>query len=100
MERSNPYSSSSQPVTQSASRKRRRRIFLWFFLAAQALFIIWIAAGAASSGGSCHGLSVHDCATVSDAGHGIAVVVQVVAWVVFDVIVGGGYCVYRLARRV
>jgi hypothetical protein len=86
-------------ASQSAPPRRKRRIFLWVFLAAQILFIIWIATSAADSGGSCQNLSAHACNDTKDVAHGAVVVVQVLAWVVFDIIVGGGYAIFRLASR-
>lgn len=78
---------------------RKRRVFLWFFMAVQVLFILWIAAGAGAGGSSCQTLSAHACATAADVGHGVAIAVQVVAWVVIDVLLAVIYGVYRLARR-
>lgn len=78
---------------------RKRRVFLWVFMAVQVLFILWIVTGAAAGGSSCKGLSAHTCATAADVGHGVAIAVQVVAWVVVDVLLAVIYGIYRLARR-
>ena len=80
--------------------RKKRRVFLWVFLAAQVLFLIWLITGlTAGNSGGCNGLDAKDCAAASDIGHGAAVAVQLVTWCVFDVIVGGGYGIYRLAKR-
>jgi hypothetical protein len=104
--------------------RKKRRVFLWVFLAIQALFIIWIIAGlaSASSGptaaqqaaqycanGGWQGLftSQADCdqhyaVALNDAGNAgtaIGVGIIVLTWCVTDFLVGGGYAVYRLARR-
>jgi uncharacterized membrane protein len=87
-------------ASETAASRRKRRIFLWFFLAVQAAFILWIIAGAASSSPPCVGhLSARDCAAAHDVGNGIAVVVQVIAWVVVDFLLAVTYGIYRLARR-
>jgi hypothetical protein len=79
--------------------RKKHRVFLWVFLAIQALFLIWVITGAASSGGSCHGLSAADCKTAGDAGHGIAIALQVGVWCFVDFFMGVVYGIYRLARR-
>jgi hypothetical protein len=83
----------------STQPKRKRRVFMWVFLAIQVLFLVWIIAGAATKGGSCNGLTAHECADASDAGHGLAVAFQVVAWCVVDFLIGVSYLIYRLAKR-
>jgi hypothetical protein len=79
--------------------RRRRRVFLWVFMAVQVLFVLWIVTGATAGSSPCRGLSAHDCATASDAGHGLAIAAQVVAWVVADFLLAVIYGIYRLARR-
>lgn len=102
--------------------RKKRRVFLWVFLAIQGLFIIWIIGGVASKNPSVasqvasfcdhHGWyplykSQADCTasygrTLNDAGNagkGIGVAIVLVFWVVVDIIVGGGYAIYRLASR-
>jgi len=105
-----------------AAPRKKRRVFLWVFLAIQVIFIIWIIAGAASSNPSVasqvasfcghHGWyplykSQADCLAsygrtlndASDTGKGIGVALVIVLWCVVDFLVGGGYGIYRLARR-
>lgn len=109
---------------QSATPRRKRRVFLWIFLAIQVLFIIWLIAGTASSpagpsvaqqtaqacaGTGWQGLftSHADCMKhyavglndAADTGKGIGLALVVVFWVVVDILVGGGYAIYRLASR-
>lgn len=79
--------------------RRKRRVFLWFFAAIQVLFVLWIVTGATASSSPCRGLSAHACADAANAGHGIAIAVQVVVWVVADLLLAIIYGVYRLARR-
>jgi uncharacterized membrane protein len=86
------------PATTQAPRKRRR-IFLWVFMIVQVLFVAWVVSGAFSSGGSCQGLSAHDCATASNVGHGVAIALQLITWVVVDLLLAIPYVIYRLARR-
>jgi hypothetical protein len=106
--------------------RRKRRVFLWVFLAIQVIFIIWIITGIAatahtaptaaqmaqycgtgpksvlalySSKASC---MTHYSQALSDAagaGRGIGVAAVVLFWCVVDFLVGGGYAIYRLARR-
>jgi hypothetical protein len=107
---------------QAAAPRRKRRVFLWIFLAIQVLFIVWIIAGIATRNPSvasqvatyCAGngwqplfTSHADCMThyanglneASNAGKGIGLVLVIVFWCVVDFLVGGGYAVYRLAKR-
>lgn len=85
--------------TQAKPRKKRR-VFLWFFLAVQLIFLIWIISSASSAGGgSCNGLSAHDCASAHDMGNAIGFGIQVILWVALDFLLGLTYGIYRLARR-
>jgi hypothetical protein len=111
--------------TDQPTTKKRKRVFLWVFLGIQILFIIWVIAGTASSSHSgasahtqaiqyCHAnwrtafyASYDSCVTqygntlndASDAGKGIGVGLVIGLWCAVDIIVGGSYAVYRLARR-
>jgi len=112
------------PMTYGAAAppRRKRRVFLWVFLAIQVLFIIWLIAGLATKNPSVasqvasfcgnHGWfplykSHADCVAnygrtlndASDTGKGLGIAVVLVFWVVVDILVGGGYAVYRLASR-
>lgn len=87
-------------VTQN--QRKPRRVFMWTFLAIQALFLLWVITGLMSQSGDCTGLSglaAHNCAAASDAGHGVAVAIQVVLWGLVDVILGVGRWVVVSARR-
>ena len=87
-------------TVQPAAPRKRRRVFLWVFLTLQALFILWIVTGTLSSGsGGCQGLSTQACHDASTAGHGVAVALQVIVWIVVDFLVALTYGIYRLARR-
>ena len=102
---------------------KRRRVFWWVFLAIQVIFIVWLVAGIATvhtgptaaqvaqmcGHGQWQGLftSRHDCQVhgghglqeAGNLGKGIGIALVVALWAVTDIIVGGGYGVYRLARR-
>lgn len=85
-------------MTASSPRKKHR-VFLWVFLAVQALFLIWIITGATASAPPCHDLTTRACADVADTGHGIAVVLQVVAWVVADFLLAVTWLVVRFQEQ-
>jgi hypothetical protein len=90
--------------------RRKRRIFLWVFLAIQALFIIWLTSAIVSvhSGGGIPAYCArqnpnspslqHVCADAADTGSAIGFAFIIVIWAVADIIIGGGYGIYRLAR--
>jgi hypothetical protein len=82
-----------------AAHRRRRRVFWWFFLAVQLLFLVWIVAGATATAPACHDLTARACRDAADAGHGVAVAVQVAAWCVTDFLLAVVYGIYRLATR-
>ena len=97
-----------QAPQQSVTPRRKRRVFLWVFLAIQVLFIVWLAGGIASSAGDaaayCHAnaspyVSYQSCVSLHNAGTGLGAAAIVVFWVVVDILVGGGYAIYRLASR-
>ena len=82
--------------------KKKHHVFWWIFAAIQVLFLIWVIAGATTvpgTGGKCNGLSHSDCVTAHEAGGTIGVALLVAFWVATDVIVGGSYAIYRLAKR-
>lgn len=82
--------------------KKKRRVFLWVYAAIQALFIAWIVSGIVGAQGTptdCGSLSAETCNAAADAGTAIGVALVVALWVVVDIIVGGSYAVYRLAKR-
>jgi len=88
--------------------RKKRRIFLWVFLAIQALFILWLVVGIASSATGATAycrthpsqyISYEACLDLHNTGTGIGAAAIVVFWVVVDILVGGGYAIYRLAKR-
>lgn len=93
------YYTAQQP--QLPVQRKRRRIFLWVFLAIQALFVIWLVTAIATNrhASNCGSLDASTCQSAYDAGKAIGVGVILVFWVIVDAIVGGGYAIYRLARR-
>jgi len=97
-----------QPDLAGPAPKKKRRVFLWIFLAIQVLFIVWIITAGASTHGIpayCHQgsnsqyIGLKGCESASQAGAGIGIALIIVFWCVVDIIVGGGYAVYRLASR-
>lgn len=98
------YSAQSQPqppATAVEYPKKKRRIFLWIFLAMQILFLIWVIAGA-MAGSSTHcvaGTTTVDCHNAHEVGTTIGTGIIILFWALADIIVGGGYAVYRLATR-
>lgn len=95
------YQPPPQPVVLTA--KKKRKVFFWFFLAVQVLFLIWIIAGVHSgshvNAASCQGLDTQTCQSAADVGTSIGVALVIGLWVAFDIIVGGVYAIYRLAKR-
>ena len=101
------YPRSGQPVppqpqsTAVGHPKKKRRVFLWFFLAMQIGFLIWVITGA-MSGSSTHcaaGTTTVDCHDAHEVGTTIGVGFIILLWALADIIIGGGYAVYRLAAR-
>jgi hypothetical protein len=97
---SSPEQECSMSTSATRTRTRKRRVFLWVFLAIQILFLVWIITGAAAAPVPCgHELTARACADAADTGHGVALALQVTAWVVVDFLVGGSYALYQMARR-
>jgi hypothetical protein len=111
---------STSPAVPEAAPRRRRRVFMWTFLAIQAAFLAWVLSAAfASTAASPADIaqmcghhawwplwkSYQDCAAHSgvvaahDVGKGIAISLQIILWVVVDVILGIGRFVVVTARR-
>jgi hypothetical protein len=89
-----------QPVP--AVPKKKPRVFLWIFLGLQALFLIWLIGGTISAGHTtttCGSLTPDECQNARALGTGAGFLTVLCVWAVVDVVVGGGYAVYRLARR-
>jgi hypothetical protein len=75
-------------------------VFWWVYLVIQILFIVWIITGSMANGHAhCNGLSAHDCAAATDTGNAIGIGLIVALWVAADIIIGGSYAIWRLARR-
>lgn len=94
--------SQAHPSPAGQVTRRRRSKFLWFFMALQLLFVIWLVAALASSGSppeDCGVLDAQTCQDASDAGTTVGVLLLVALWAFVDIIVGGSYAIYRLARR-
>ncbi len=82
--------------------RRKKRVFLWVFLAIQAAFITWLIVGSAGAGGTpadCGTLSAATCNDAEVVGAGIGLFLVVALWMITDFLVGGGYAIYRLAKR-
>ena len=118
------YPASPAYYPPAAPARRKRRVFLWVFLAIQVLFIVWLIAGTTSSPAgpsvasqvasfcghqgwyplyksyadclSSYGRVLNDA---GNAGKGIGFAIVIAFWCVVDFLVGGGYIVYRVARR-
>lgn len=60
---------------------RHWRVMTWVLWAWTILCVLWVATGLGAKG-SCNGLSQSACAAAGDVGHGIAVFVQIVVWLI------------------
>jgi len=74
--------------TEKKSRRLHWRKMTWTVLIFNVLMVIWLVTGLTASTGSCNGLDANTCAAASDVGHGIAATLQIVVWVLGDIILG------------
>jgi hypothetical protein len=81
------------------NKKKKRHVFLWFFLTLQVLFIIWLVSGSITANHDVAACTTDACTTGAEAGSGIGIGIILFVWVAVDIIVGGTYGIYRLARR-
>ena len=103
-------------TTTPAPPRRKRRVFWPIFAAMQALFALWAVITAAFGGATLHDQAVAWCHAhplntsgtfaqcVADYGGGkagvaLGVGAVITVWAVADIIVGGTYAIWRLARR-
>ncbi|BFP51441.1 hypothetical protein SCMC78_12480 [Streptomyces sp. CMC78] len=82
--------------------------FFWVFIAIQALFVAWIVTGSievAKSWPECEGLAGFELelcqaeTTGTEIGTALGIGFIVFLWAATDVIVGGAYAIYRLAKK-
>ena len=89
--------SSTAPSTLQA--RKKRRVFLWVFLAIQAIFVIWLISAGFSTDQAVTHCTGFDCKGATEAGSAIGIGLVMVFWAFVDIIIGGGYAVFRLANR-
>jgi hypothetical protein len=79
--------------------RRKRRVFLWVFLAIQAIFVIWLISAGFSTDHAVTHCTGFDCKGATETGSAIGIGLVVAFWAFVDIIIGGGYAVFRLASR-
>jgi hypothetical protein len=106
-----------QRNAQPQQPKKKRRVFPWVFLAIQAIFLIWLIVGihgnvnhlSSHSAADCRAHnnyffgSLKECVNTSNSatevGTTIGAGLVIGLWVATDVIVGGSYLIWRVAKR-
>lgn len=86
-------------MSEHTPQRKKHHVFLLVFLALQALFIIWIISGSITASHDVSACTTDACRTGAEAGTGIGIGAIVLLWALTDIIVGGTYGIYRLARR-
>jgi hypothetical protein len=75
-------------VTTKRSLRPHWRKMTWAVLIFNVIMVAWVISAATASTGTCQGLSANDCANVGAAAHGIAFTLQLVLWVIGDILLG------------